>query len=373
MVSVNSARAMQPNHIREDRWRVARIKEWRDRAGKRILRCPDCGIEVPTSIVPHLRKVHPATWDEYVRIFREMHAKGYSYKKIMYHFGRSFTWLVIARELTDHDGMLREIEPTKVRLPGRIAPQTTTLWSFKDRGSWGVHDSKYRGNWAPEVPRNIIERYSKRGELVVDPFVGGGTTVLEAMLCGRRSIGCDVSGRALRLATHKTAVLAAALKSRRRKVPEYRIVLADARTLPLADESADLVCAHPPYLDIIAYTRSNHADLSRITDPTRFVNELRKTVTEMHRVLKVGGHCAVLIGDVRRQKQLIPLGFLTLRAFLDAFDLKEVIVKEQPKSAMSEFWSKRSNGAFYNLAHEYLFVFQKPTPGADLAPYLRGL
>jgi SAM-dependent methyltransferase len=354
---------------------VVRIDEWRDAAGQRLLRCPVCQSVIPVTVVPHLRKLHPDTWADYVRIFKEMHARGASYKTIMWRFGRAFTWLVVARELVESDGHLAELDPSKVRLdPERFAKQITTRWSFPQRGKWGVHDSRYRGNWAPEIPRNLIVRYSRRNDLVLDPFVGGGTTVLEAMALGRDAIGIDISPRAVRIASHKAEMMAATLRARHRKLPHYQIELGDARRLPLADSTVDLVCAHPPYLDIVQYTKANPADLSSIYDPARFLSELRKSVAEMSRVLKVGGICAVLVGDVRRNGALIPLGFLTLKTFLSAFDLREVVIKDQHQSAMAHFWSnKQENSKFLAIAHEYLFILEKPRAGKPLPLYLQAL
>src|SRR5439155_20714964 len=127
----------------------------------------------------------------------------------------------------------------------------------------------------------------------------------------------------------------------RRLVPDYKVDVGDARRLALEDQSVDLVCAHPPYLDIIHYTKSNPADFSTIYDPVRFTNEMRRVVTELFRVLRTNGICGVLVGDVRREGTLIPLGFLTMRAFLSAFDLREIVIKDQHQSAMSHFWSNR--------------------------------
>lgn len=52
--------------------------------------------------------------------------------------------------------------------------ETNTVWAFPDRGKWATHDAKYRGNWSPYIPRNLILRYSTEGDTVLDPFVGGG-------------------------------------------------------------------------------------------------------------------------------------------------------------------------------------------------------
>ena len=58
--------------------------------------------------------------------------------------------------------------------------ETNTVWAFPDRGKWATHDAKYRGNWSPYIPRNVILRYSKENDTVLDQFVGGGTTAVEA-------------------------------------------------------------------------------------------------------------------------------------------------------------------------------------------------
>ena len=42
----------------------------------------------------------------------------------------------------------------------------TTVWSFPERGKWKTHNSKYRGNFTPQIPRNIILRYSKEEDVV---------------------------------------------------------------------------------------------------------------------------------------------------------------------------------------------------------------
>ena len=58
--------------------------------------------------------------------------------------------------------------------------ENTTIWDFPNRGKWLNHDGKYRGNWSPHVPKNLIIRYSKEKDIVLDQFIGGGTTLIEA-------------------------------------------------------------------------------------------------------------------------------------------------------------------------------------------------
>lgn len=79
-----------------------------------------------------------------------------------------------------------------------------TVWSFPKRGDWVTHDAKYRGNWFPYIHRNLLLRYSAEGDLVLDYFVGGGTTLVEAKLLNRNIIGVDINPAALERYRKKT-------------------------------------------------------------------------------------------------------------------------------------------------------------------------
>lgn len=43
--------------------------------------------------------------------------------------------------------------------PENFELETNTVWAFPNRGKWATHDAKYRGNWSPYIPRNVILRY----------------------------------------------------------------------------------------------------------------------------------------------------------------------------------------------------------------------
>lgn len=237
--------------------------------------------------------------------------------------------------------------------PENFELETNTVWAFSDRGKWATHDAKYRGNWSPYIPRNIILRYSKEGDTVLDPFVGGGTTAVEAKLTNRNFIGFDINSGAVELSRKKCDFQfdTTALST---------IDVADARKLPLNDNSVDLICAHPPYADIIHYSENIEGDLSLL--PIKdFLFEMGKVADEFHRVLKKDKFCAILMGDMRKKGMVQPLAFETMRVFeLSGFKTKEIIIKEQHNCKATGYWKTNSiKFNFLLLAHEYLFVFKK--------------
>ncbi|WFA10070.1 DNA methyltransferase [Tissierella sp. Yu-01] len=244
---------------------------------------------------------------------------------------------------------IKEWEPKDFKM------EATTVWSFKDRGKWATHSGKYRGNWSPYIPRNLILRYSKEGDFVLDPFFGSGTTLVETKLLKRKGIGIDINIDAINIAKEN-------LRFNRNNEYEPTIYHGDSRNLEmLPNESIDLICAHPPYANIIKYSENIDGDLS-LLDINEFLIDISKVTRELYRVLKNDKYCAILIGDTRRNKHMVPLGFYVMQEFLKAgFVLKENIIKEQHNCQATGFWYKKSiDYNFLLIAHEYLFVFRKP-------------
>ena len=239
--------------------------------------------------------------------------------------------------------------------PDDFELEMTTHWSFPKRGDWATHDAKWRGNWSPYIPRNIILRYSKEGDIVLDQFAGGGTTLVEAKLLNRDIIGVDVNDAALARCREKTDF------EHEGACGKVYIHKGDARNLYfIPDESIDLICTHPPYADIIKYSEGLENDLSQL-GVKEFLKEIKKSASESYRVLKKDRFCAILMGDTRKKGCMIPMSFEVMKIFQDAgFRLKEIIIKEQHNCKATGYW--KTNSVKYNfllIAHEYLFVFKK--------------
>ena len=70
--------------------------------------------------------------------------------------------------------------------------RTDSLWIMDKRDSSGVHTAGYWGNFIPQIPNQMLKRYTKKGDWVLDPFVGCGTTLIESQRLGRNGIGVDL-------------------------------------------------------------------------------------------------------------------------------------------------------------------------------------
>lgn len=240
--------------------------------------------------------------------------------------------------------------------PENFEQECATVWSFPRRGNWATHKSTYRGNWAPEVVRNLILRYSKQGDYLLDPMIGGGTTAIECKLLDRNLLAFDVNPNAVEL----TKI---ALNFKSEFNPRIKVTLNDSRDLSmLKNDSIDFVLNHPPYVDIIKYSdKKIGQDLSNIHDLDEFCDAMEVVAKEFYRVLKKDSYCAILIGDTRRKKMYQPLAYKVMQRFLNiGFQLKEDIIKHQHNCKATGFWVNKSKDYnFLLIMHEHLFVFKK--------------
>src|SRR6266487_2680722 len=69
---------------------------------------------------------------------------------------------------------------------------TDSLWLIDRRDSSGVHTAGYWGNFIPQIPHQMLRRYTKKGDWVLDTFAGSGTTLIEGQRPGRSTIGNEL-------------------------------------------------------------------------------------------------------------------------------------------------------------------------------------
>ena len=80
---------------------------------------------------------------------------------------------------------------------------TDSLWIIDKRDNSGAHDGHYHGNFVPQIPNQLLRRYTKKGDWVLDPFMGSGTTGVACKKNNRNFIGVELHREWYELATQR--------------------------------------------------------------------------------------------------------------------------------------------------------------------------
>jgi len=244
---------------------------------------------------------------------------------------------------------------------GEYKPEGTTVWSFPNRGDWATHIGDYRGNFSPFIPRNSIEKYTKKGDWILDQMVGSGTTLVECKLLQRNAIGVDINPEAIMVTRNRLDFPYNPPNSSYCE-PIIKTYTGDARSLnKIKDKSIDLIVTHPPYASIIKYTKEKvEGDISWLNF-VGYLQAMREIAEESFRVLKPDKYCAILIGDTRKQRHFVPIAYRVMQKFLEVgFVLKEDIIKLQHNVFTNRGRWNRPYYDFYKIMHEHLFILRKP-------------
>ena len=155
--------------------------------------CPVCHEYRGEGLGRHLRQVHGE--EAFREVVLEAKKSGLPDAWIGEVFGITLRQLerIITEAYGANISVLRRPRRITSWEPKGFQEETTTVWSYPRRGDWATHHGGYRGNWSPYIPRNVILKYSQPGELVLDYFVGGGTTAVEAKLLRCRCIARDIN------------------------------------------------------------------------------------------------------------------------------------------------------------------------------------
>ena len=242
---------------------------------------------------------------------------------------------------------------------------TDSLWILNKRDNSGVHHAGYWGNFIPQIPNQLLRRYTKKGDWVLDPFLGSGTTLIEAQRLGRNAVGVELSKKVLDQTKKNIA------KETNSNKIKLEFVNGDSASVDLKKLISDIDIKsfqfqifHPPYWDIIKFSE-NKSDLSNAKSIDDFLQSFGKILDNCLPHLDKKRYAAVVISDKYSAGEWIPLGFFVMQEVLKrGMILKSTIVKNfdetTAKRNQKELWRYRAlAGGFYVFKHEYIFVFQK--------------
>lgn len=247
---------------------------------------------------------------------------------------------------------------------------TDSLWMINERDRSGTHTGDYHGNFVPQIPYQVMTRFTKRGDAVLDTYMGSGTTLIEAKKMGRYGIGIELQDSVAAMAKERIDETATVYQDIKPK-----IVLGDSGSLKtqmkvrnhlhsIGKEKLQMIIAHPPYHDIIKFSDDEN-DLSNASDSENFSEMFGQMLDNTLPLLEDKRYLVVVIGDKYTGGEWIPLGFnLMQEAMTRGMQLKSLIVKNmagnRAKRNCENLWRYRAlYGGFYIFKHEYVMIFRK--------------
>ena len=225
-------------------------------------------------------------------------------------------------------------------MPDDLIIESTTLWDFprQNFGNKPHGNNKYNGVTPAFVIWNLLQRYTKEGDLVVDPMCGSGTTIDVAKELNRKVIGYDLN------------------------IVRPDIIKNDSRKIPLKDNSVDFVFIDSPYSDNIKYSDDEKCIGKISCEKIEFYDELEKTASEIARILKPGKAMGWVIADQWIKKKFTAVGFLMwqrLEKYFEPIDI--VCLTRHNQTSNTGVWHNRARQYnFYLRGFKYLFIMRKP-------------
>jgi len=248
---------------------------------------------------------------------------------------------------------------------------TDSLWIIGERDKSGAHRGDYHGNFIPQIPNQLMRRFTKKGDVVLDTFLGSGTTLIECRRLGRNGIGIELLPKVAEIAKRRisqepcfdskvfTEILVADSTKKETRQQVEKMLKSHGR------QNVQLIIMHPPYHDIIKFS-DRPDDLSNAKSVDEFLKLFGNVVSNFLDLLEKKRYLAVVIGDKYTNSEWVPLGFLTMQEVLnrDGLILKSILIKNmvnnRAKRNQEHLWRYRALvGGFYIFRHEYILLFQK--------------
>ena len=256
--------------------------------------------------------------------------------------------------------------------------ETISVWNQRGLGA-GHPDAKIeRQHPAPfsftDISR-LIRFFTKRGQLVLDPFVGVGSTLKACALEGRKGIGIELNPNFVELTKERIRTEIHDLFS---ASEEQSVLEGDARNLlpDMADESIDFIVTSPPYWAILK--KEDHKvrqerianglptdygedprDLGQIGDYGDFIAELTAIFSECQRILKRGKYMAVVVSDFRHKSRFV-MFHSDLAHALETIGLEMRGLKVLHQRHKKVYPYGYPYSYVPNIHHQYILILQKP-------------
>lgn len=271
--------------------------------------------------------------------------------------------------------------------PSHINCLTAKEWIKNQLGVWqfnyesrDIRDKKVHPAVYPiSLSSRLIALFTHKGELVVDPFVGSGTTLVSAQDLGRNAVGFDLQSDYADLCAQRL------LRATETDSSKQLAIVDDARNIPryLRSETISLVVTSPPYANLLNRPRKNKSrrgderkneqylkveqysqdsrDLGTL-DPEAFGLAMQDIFAGLLPLLKPKGHCVINVPDAWFENRRYTLHVIVIEALRNAgYELRNTIIWDRTNIVNKVgIFGWPSNYITMGTTFEYLLDFWRP-------------
>ncbi|MGH7879112.1 MAG: DNA methyltransferase [Candidatus Binataceae bacterium] len=251
------------------------------------------------------------------------------------------------------------------------------VWQFYYEGRDIRDKTLHPATFPISLARHVIKLLSHKGELVLDPFVGSGSTLVAALDEERNAAGFDLQQKYVDLSLSRLKAQSLVGKTAQRATCD------DARNIPayLAEESVALIFTSPPYANLLNRKRKNksrrnrdNGQLGRVEqysqDPRdlgtlaldEYAQEMRSIFGKLLPLLKPRGHCVVNVPDMWWEDRRITLHIVLVEELRrSGFELRNIIIWDRTNLVNKiGIFGWPSNYITMGVTFEYLLDFWRP-------------
>jgi DNA modification methylase len=253
------------------------------------------------------------------------------------------------------------------------------VWQFTYEGRDIRNKDIHPATFPISMARRVIELFTHRGELVLDPFVGSGTTLVAANDCERWAVGFDLIPRYVDLSNSRIPRLG------RQATTEQVAICADARDIPeyLNTQSVSLIFTSPPYANLLNRQRKNksrrgdmrkngqYLKIEQYSQDPRdlgtlplepYCDEMQAIFGGILPLLKPRAHCVVNVPDMWWNNQRVTIHIGLVKALEAAgYELRNIIIWDRTNIVNKiGIFGWPNNYITMGTTFEYLLDFWRP-------------
>ncbi len=231
---------------------------------------------------------------------------------------------------------------------------------------------KHPAMFPVDLASKVIDVFTRENDIVIDPFLGSGSTAIASIQKNRNFIGIELSKKYANLANKRIKQL---YKNNDEKSTQTEIFCHDSTKLSevIKDQKIDFCLTSPPYWNILNQKRtadnkkitnysSSKKDLGNIDDYDLFLNQLELVFDQIHSALNNNKYCVIVVMDIRKKSKFFPLHIDIINMMKKVgFVFDDMLIWDR----QSEYNNMRPLGypsVFrVNKVHEFILIFKKIT------------